>query len=403
MGKRSLAVIIASFCTVLIGFTIRTSYGVLLPEMLPSLAISKTEAGLIYGSFFTAYTVFSPVLGLLADRIDIRFILTLFLGILGIGTLLMGYLSSLMEAIFFFGLAGMGASACWSPIVPLVQRWTSDHRRGMTLAFVDAGSSVGIAVSSFMMPIVVVAYNWRMGWKGLGALAIFLAAINFLLVRDYPVENHKLQNPKLRRELNKPGSTMYLEILRDTKFLLIGLSYLFIGFSVLIPLTFIATYAVQELMLHYDVAARLVTIIAVASIIGKLVMGSVSDMLGRIKTLMICEILVAIASLSVVYLPGFFAIHLCMGIFGFGWGPIWPLYGVCATDYFSKGSAGFIVGFWTLFLGIGFILSPIVAGWIADVTGMFMWSFILAMFAAVISMFLLFLVGKNFSRANRRE
>lgn len=400
MGKRSLAVIIASFFTVLIGFAIRANYGVLLPEMLPSLGISKTEAGLIYGSFFMAYTVFSPVLGLLADRIDIRFLLTLFLGILGIGTLLMGYSSSLMEAIFFFGLAGIGASACWSPIVPLVQRWTSDHRRGMTLAFVDAGSSLGIAVSSFIMPIIVAAYNWRMGWKGLGTLAIFLTGMTFLLVRDHPIENPDLQNPKLSRQLNKPAGTMYLRILRDTKFLLIGLSYLFIGFSVLIPLTFITTYAVEELMLHYDVAARLVTIIAVTSIVGKLVMGSLSDVLGRIKTLILCEILVAIGSFSVVYLPRFFGIHLFMGIFGFGYGPIWPLYAVCATDYFSKGSAGFIVGFWTLFLGIGFILSPIIAGWIADVTGMFMWSFILAMSTAVISMFLLFLVGKKFSFAN---
>jgi MFS family permease len=58
------------------------------------------------------------------------------------------------------------------------------------------------------------------------------------------------------------------------------------------------------------------------------------------------------------------------------------------------------VGFWTLFLGIGFILSPMVAGWIADVTGMFMWSFILAISTAVVSMFLLFLVGKKFSFVN---
>jgi fucose permease len=70
MGKRNLAVIIASFCTVLIGFAVRTGYGVLLPEMLPSLRMSKTEAGLIYGSFFIAYTVFSPVLGLLAVELN---------------------------------------------------------------------------------------------------------------------------------------------------------------------------------------------------------------------------------------------------------------------------------------------------------------------------------------------
>src|SRR4030065_2881893 len=125
MVKFNPAVIIASFCTVLIGFAVRASYGVLLPEMLPSLRISKTEAGVIYGAFFMAYTVFSPVLGLLADRINIRALLTLFSVILGIGTLMMGYSSSLIEGIFFFVLAGVGASACWSPLRRFGQRSTS--------------------------------------------------------------------------------------------------------------------------------------------------------------------------------------------------------------------------------------------------------------------------------------
>lgn len=118
MSKRSVAVIMASFCTVLIGFAIRNSYGLLLPYMLPSLQISNTEAGLIYGSFFMTYTVFSPLLGLLADRVNIRSILTLFLVILGVGTILMGYSSIMIEAMLFFVLAGVGASACWAPIVP---------------------------------------------------------------------------------------------------------------------------------------------------------------------------------------------------------------------------------------------------------------------------------------------
>lgn len=402
MGNRRLAVIIASFCTVLMGFAVRNSYGILLPEMLPSLKISKTEAGLIYSSLFLAYTVFSPVLGLLADRINIRVLLTLFLGILGIGTLLIGYSSSLIEAVFSFFLAGIGASACWAPVVPLVQRWTSDQQRGMTLALVDAGSSIGIAISSIMMPLVVGAYNWRMGWKSLGVMALFMAGINFLLVRDSPVENPNFPHSKFNQPLNKPSGTLYMRILKDKIFLLIGVSYLLIGFSTLIPPTFITTYAVQELMLPYDAATRLVTVFAVASIFGKIVLGTLSDALGRIKTIILCEILVAVGSFGVVCLPIFWALHLSMVVFGFGFGAIWPLYALCATDYFSKSYAGFIVGFWTLFLGIGFILSPIIAGWIADGTGRFMWSFILAVSTAVLSVFLLFRVGKKVSSTHAK-
>jgi MFS family permease len=360
--------------------------------MLPSLQISKTEAGLIYGSFFMTYTVFSPLLGLLADRINIRSVLTFFLMILGIGTLLMGFSSLMIEAMFFFMLAGVGASASWSPIVPLVQRWTSDKRRGITLAFVDAGASIGIAMSGLIMPLIVAAYGWRMGWKGLGALALFMAGINFFLVGNTQAEDTTVQYSKFHRQLNRPATATYLEILKNKEFLLVGLSYLCIGFSVLIPLTFIATYAVQELSFRYNEATRLITIIGVTSLIGKLVLGSLSDMVGRIKAIIICQIMIAIGSLGVICFPKPFAVQLSMTLYGCGQGAIWPLYALCAPDYFSKSSTGLIVGLWTLFLGIGFMISPIIAGWIADVTGRFIWSFMLAVVTSIISTALLFLV-----------
>ena len=399
MSKRSVAVIMASFCTVLTGFAIRNSYGLLLPHMLPSLQISKTEAGLIYGSFFMTYTVFSPLLGLLADRINIRSILTFFLVILGVGTLLMGYSSIMIEAMLFFMLAGVGASACWSPIVPLVQRWTSDKRRGIILAFVDAGASIGVAMSGLIMPLIVTAYDWRIGWKGLGALALSMAGINFVLLGNTQTENSGVQYSKFHRQLNTPASAMYLEILRNKEFLLVGLSYLCIGFSVLIPLTFITTYAVQELTVRYDEATRLITIIGVTSLVGKLVLGSLSDVVGRIKAIIICQIMIAIGSLGVIYSPNLFTVQLSVALYGFGQGAIWPLYALCAPDYFSKSSTGLIVGFWTLFLGVGFMISPVIAGWIADVTGRFMWSFMLAVVTSIISTVLLFLVRMKVSFA----
>jgi len=367
--------------------------------MLPSLQISKTEAGLIYGSFFMTYTVFSPLLGLLADRINIRSILTFFLVILGVGTLLMGYSSIMIEAMLFFMLAGVGASACWSPIVPLVQRWTSDKRRGIILAFVDAGASIGVAMSGLIMPLIVTAYDWRIGWKGLGALALSMAGINFVLLGNTQTENSGVQYSKFHRQLNTPASAMYLEILRNKEFLLVGLSYLCIGFSVLIPLTFITTYAVQELTVRYDEATRLITIIGVTSLVGKLVLGSLSDVVGRIKAIIICQIMIAIGSLGVIYSPNLFTVQLSVALYGFGQGAIWPLYALCAPDYFSKSSTGLIVGFWTLFLGVGFMISPVIAGWIADVTGRFMWSFMLAVVTSIISTVLLFLVRMKVSFA----
>jgi len=53
--------------------------------MLSSLAISKTEAGVIFSSYFFTYTLLAPVFGTLADRFDIKVILTMFVAVLGVG------------------------------------------------------------------------------------------------------------------------------------------------------------------------------------------------------------------------------------------------------------------------------------------------------------------------------
>lgn len=361
----------------------------LLPEMLPSLGISKTEAGVIFASYFVAYTVFSPVLGLLADRYNVRVLLTLFAVILGAGAFLMTYSSSLVAASLFFALAGIGSSACWAPVIALAQRWVGTRRRGMVLAFIDVGSSLGIIVSSAAMPLLVAAYSWRMGWVSLGALAFLLAAINFLLVRSYPVDKSSLGHPKLGQHTGEPLSVTYGRLLGDIRFWLIGLSYLFIGFSILIPFTFLSTYAVQELMLPYEVAVRLITVIGIGAVVGKMVLGPFSDTVGRIRVMMLCTVLIAVGSLGMAYNQGFLILILFTAIFGLGYGAIWSLYAASASDYFSKESAGSIVGLWTLYLGIGSIISPIIAGWIADTTGTLAWSFILAMAAAVIALLLL--------------
>ena len=325
----------------------------------------------------------------MADKIDIRIILSLFLCLLSLGTFLIAGASSLVEISFFFMIAGIGGSACWSPVVALAQRWVSDRYRGTALAFIDTGASLGGVIISLTMPLVVASFSWRMGWRLLGILAFLVAFFAFFLVRKSPDSNPVFPHEKCSASARYPIKVMYKEVLKGFKFWLIGLSYFFIGFSVLIPFTFISTYAVKELTLSYEVATKLITMIAIAAMAGKIIFGVISDALGRVKVLIFCCALITICSFGMAYEREFFKLSLLTIIFGFSRGAIFPLYAACASDYFPKDFVGTIVGLWTLFLGIGAILAPVIAGWTADITGSFAWSFILAMATAMLSLFLL--------------
>lgn len=122
-------VITAAFFTVSIAYAVRYGYGMLLPGMLNDLQITKTEAGVISATYFAAYTMSSPVVGLLSDRSSPRLIITFFSVLLALGTLLMGFVNSVFQASVVFGLVGIGHAACWAPVVSLVQQWVSDRYR----------------------------------------------------------------------------------------------------------------------------------------------------------------------------------------------------------------------------------------------------------------------------------
>jgi MFS family permease len=397
MGYRALAVIIAGFSTVFVAFGVRYSYGLLLPGMLSDLAISKTGAGVIYSSYFLAYTVCSPLLGLLADRLDARIILTVFVAILGMGACFMSLPTTVIQASIFFALAGIGHSACWAPVVTVVLRWVSEKRRGIVLSIVDLGSATSIAFWSLIIPLIIGAYSWRTVWVSLGLAAFLAAGMNFFLIRSHPPLEAEPQGSGSASKARIPIKAAYKAIFRDKKFYLIGFSYLLISFSILIPFVFLTAYATQELMIPYASAAGLVAVIGVAGAVGKLILGHISDIAGRIKVMMLCGVLTAVGGLGLAYVQNFIMLILFTSVFGVGYGTIWPVYAASARDLFSKEYYGSIVGLWTVCHGLGSILAPVFAGWVIDTTGTYVWAFILTVISGAVSSLLLLPLAKKAS------
>jgi MFS family permease len=395
MSKRSIVIIIAGFFTFFTAFAIRYSYGILLPPMLISLDISKAQAGIIYAAYFAAYTIFSPIFGLMADRYNMRLILTVFPALLCIGTFLMSYSSSLLNASLFFTLVGLGTAACWSPVVALVSRWVSDKRRGIAMGFTDMGSACGILIWSWAMPYIVEGSSWTTGWMSLAATALFATLINLVFVKNYPADTSRIAQQSASKQANEPILSTYGKLLRNKKFWLIGLSYLFVGFSILIPFTFLPTHAMQSLALPYQTAKWMLIIAAIGGITGKLILGHLSDITGRIKIMIVCDLLIAAGGLGMVYSNDFMTLAISCAIFGCGYGALWPVYAAVTSDYFPKAYSGRIIGLWTLYLGIGSIVAPPLAGWTIDTSGMFVWAFLLTVASASISLLLLLPLLRN--------
>jgi MFS family permease len=325
------------------------------------------------------------VCGFIADRYGSRWLLASCVTALGVGAFLMSRVSSILQASLFFALAGIGSAACWAPVMALVQKWTSHEHRGKVLSFIDIGSALSIIAMGALVPVIIRDLDWRAGWMILGALGMAIGVLNFLVVKNPPDE-------KLNKN-SKVAGVPLSTLLSSGKFWLFGLGYLFTGFSILVPFTFLNTYAVQELSFSYNTAA-LFTVLGIGAIISKITIGPLSDKTGRLKMIFLCGILISLGSLGMAY-GNVVTLFIATFIFALGYGAVWAMYAAAASDYFLKESSGTIIGLWTLFLGVGSVLSPIISGWLADATGTLKWSFGLGAAGGLMSVVLLIPLWKK--------
>jgi len=386
MPRRAYAIIVAGFFTVSIAYSIRYAYGLLLPEMLPAWGISKTEAGIIFAVYFVVYLVSSPLVGALADRFNNRLILTLFTLLLASGALLMARAASVLQASIFFSLAGLGNAAAWVPVAALVQKWVPAQRKGLALSLVTMGVGFGVPFWSLILPPVVARFNWQAGWLCLGGFGLGVAVLNALLVRNPPAEPVKIATTG---EAPAAPPAAYLELFRDPKLWIIGTAYLFVGFNVLVPFTFMAVYAREGLQFSYAVSTRFVAVITLFGIVSQLVLGAWSDKVGRLRIMILCGTVMGLGCLGMACFRGLWALYAMAMFYGLGYGAIWAMYGTAASDYFAKDNTGSVVGIWTVFLGLGSIVSPVLCGWVIDTTGNYSNVFLLGLASGLLSAVLL--------------
>jgi OFA family oxalate/formate antiporter-like MFS transporter len=302
----------------------------------------------------------------------------------------MGRASDLTTAVLFHGIVGIGAASIWTPVSALIQKWFGGNKRGLALGILSPSYALGFGLMGILLPTIVHHYSWRMGWYLLGGSGLVLIAMNFLLLRDDPEKLGLLPWGEAARSTPPPPlsqtSFNYRAIAKEPTFWWIGVSYLFISVAVYIVSDFIVTYGVVELKIPYPVASTFISILALTSIIGGFALMTLSDYIGRVKSLVIIHSLLALSILLIILTKDNISwLRIGLGWFGFMYGPIFPMYAACARDYFPKEVAGRVIGLLTLLYGIGAMAGPILGGRLTDLMGSFRWSFAVGVFAALLA------------------
>ena len=397
-------VLLVCFVDLFVNYSIRLGYGVILPEMIRDLGMTRTAAGSIFNAYLFVYIAFTPLAGYLTDRIGARGVIAACIGILGAGTLMMGFSRSLPTACLFFAIVGLGAAGLWTPVITVVQRWFAPTHRGRALGVLSTGFGLGFAASGVVFPLIIEAFSWRYIWYFLGMAAFIMVAANGVFLRSDPESagclpwGTKTAPEATASSPSHIGGVSFLDgVLRRKTFWIIGFSYLSIAYCLYGVTTFLVDYARYEIGLPLARAGFLATVHGICQVAGVLTIMPLSDYLGRKKTVLLSNFCITLAVAGILFAgtTSPWALYGCVGIVGVFYGVTFPIYGACAGDYFPGRWMGTVIGCWTPFYGIGAILAHWVGGMIRDASGSYGGAFAINMLAAGVAFLLFCAVGKE--------
>ncbi len=187
------------FASTIINYLDRQTLSVLAPFLKIQYHWSNTDYALIAIGFRVAYAVGQTAFGRFMDKIGTRRGLTFTVLWYSIVSVLTPLANGLYSFGFFRFLLGAGESANWPAATKAVSEWFPKHERGLATAFFDSGSSVGAAISPFLVLWIYSHWGWRPAVAIPGLLGFFWIILWRAVYR--PPETHPLISDRERQLL----------------------------------------------------------------------------------------------------------------------------------------------------------------------------------------------------------
>lgn len=277
------------------------------------------------------------------------------------------YVFAIILGIGFAGTAPM-------PVSILINKWFGGKIRGTATGIAFLGSGLGGMILSPVLNSVITAYGWRTGYIALGAVFILLMIIVLIFGNDKPESKGFTRMGEDETEIaaaktEKQGKNL-AEAMRTPEFYLAVISTI---------LVILASSAILANSVAYFVgcgieegrAASLHGLLLGSLIIGKPVMGAVTDRLGiRVSTVLTTIIFAAtFAALFIMPSAAGVLVFLVIACYGFGGPTITVIPPLMVNGLFGDKDYGTLVGIMNMATSIGGAFGGMVAARIYDMTG----------------------------------
>jgi MFS family permease len=368
----------------------RFTLGMVLPSMASSLGLSYSRLGYIGTANFLGYLAAVLFCGRVARRTGPRALIFSALLLVGGSMLLMSLAGGFTSLLVLYALTGIGSGATNVPVMGLIARWFDSSMRGRAAGIVSGGSGLAIILSGRLVPYINRtrgAEGWRTTWLVLALAVTTIAFLALLLFRNTPAEKQTVPLGSQGRPAPAGPAAAHPPpaIHRNRSVILLGLLYACFGYTYAIYVTFVVTLLVRERGFSEGTAGVFWSAVGLLSLFSGPIFGSLSDRFGRRAGLVAAFTMLMLAYLLVGATLPAIALYASVACFGLVAWAVPSIMLAAVSDHVGSGHALAAFGFITFFFGIGQVCGPAVAGILAERTGSFSSSFLMAAAVAVLA------------------
>jgi MFS transporter, OPA family, sugar phosphate sensor protein UhpC len=164
----------------------RKSFTFAMPAMQDSLGMDKFQLGLIASILSLTYGASKFLSGIIGDKSNPRYFMSIGLILTGVFNLLFGASSTWMWFAIFWGLNGWFQGWGWPGCAKLMTHWYSQSERGRWWSVWNTSHNLGGALIPLIAAFSAEAFGWRYAMYVPGVTCIAIGFLIILLMRDTP-------------------------------------------------------------------------------------------------------------------------------------------------------------------------------------------------------------------------
>lgn len=340
--------------------------------------LNRTEIGFVFSAFAYPYLVFQVIGGWVSDRFGTRPTLIVCGLIWASATALSGLAVGLTSLLAARLLLGLGEGATFPASTAAMARWVPKGKRGFAQGITHAASRVGNAVAPMVIVAIMAAHGWRMAFFVCAGLSFIWVILWMLSFTERPQDHPRITAQELQilpaPNVQRPAVPWGRLAARMAPVVVVYFCY---GWNLWLFLTWIPQYFLHNFALNLSSSAFFASSVFLAGVIGDTLGGLVTDRIlkasGRLSLARSAMVAVCMLCSAAVLLPLMFTHDLyvslaclCAGFF-FAEMVIAPMWAVPMD--IAPELAGTASGMMNTGSAMAAIISPVVGGFIIDVSG----------------------------------